>query len=210
VSARDEVLGRIRTALRGSGGSAPEVARDYRQRDGRPPGHPELLDLLADRLVDYRAEVLRCDHDGIRDAVTRALVTGVGENWRREGVLAAPGVPGDWRPEGVADDPGEQAARLAERDAALIGVAWAVAETGTLMLDGGARCGRRALSLLPDCCVCVVEAEQVVGSVPEAFARLDASTPITMVSGPSATSDIELRRVEGVHGPRRLHVVLVV
>ena len=99
--------------------------------------------------------------------------------------------------------------RLADRAAAVTAVAVAIAETGTLVLDGGPLSGRRAISLLPDCLVCVVEAAQVVGGVPEALPRLDPNAPLTMVSGPSATSDIELQRVEGVHGPRTLVVVLV-
>jgi len=124
------------------------------------------------------------------------------------GQLVAPGLPGGWRPDGATEDDGRAAVDLAAFAATVTGVAVAIAETGTLVLDGSPRSGRRALSLLPDCLVCVVTADQVVGSVPEGLARLDPLRPLTMVSGPSATSDIELSRVEGVHGPRTLLVVL--
>jgi L-lactate dehydrogenase complex protein LldG len=117
-------------------------------------------------------------------------------------------VPAGWRPEGVREDDGRPAVELAAFAATITGVAVAIAETGTLVLDGSPACGRRALSLLPDCLVCVVTADQVVGGVPEGVDRLDPLRPLTMVSGPSATSDIELERVEGVHGPRTLLVVL--
>jgi L-lactate dehydrogenase complex protein LldG len=206
MSARDEVLGRIRTAL---GEPRPEVVvpRGYRTTDDRPPA--ELLDVLTDRLEDYRATVLRCAPDAVAATVAAAVEAGLGAGWAPADVVVAPGVPAVWRPDGVTEDDGRPAVGLTDFAATVTGVAVAVAETGTLVLDGGPLSGRRALSLLPDCLVCVVEAGQVVGGVPEALARLDATAPLTMVSGPSATSDIELNRVEGVHGPRTLVVVLV-
>ena len=199
-SAREEVLGRIRTAL-GDRGPVPGVRRDYRTTDDRPL--PELLDVLTDRLEDYKATVVRCGADAVASTVTAALAAHAPGD-----VVVAPGVPQGWRPDGVHEDDGRPAVALAAFAATVTGVSVAIAETGTLVLDGSPACGRRALSLLPDCLVCVVTADQVVGSVPEGLARLDPLRPLTMVSGPSATSDIELQRVEGVHGPRTLMVVL--
>lgn len=206
MSAREEVLGRIRTAL-GERRSDVAVPRDYRTADERPA--EQLRAVLVDRLEDYRASVLRCGPDEVATTVRAALDTGLGAGWHPAAVLVAPGVPAGWRPEGATEDDGRPAVDLAAFAATLTGVAVAIAETGTLVLDGGPLSGRRAVSLLPDCLVCVVAAEQVVGGVPEALARLDPHAPLTMVSGPSATSDIELERVEGVHGPRTLVVVLV-
>ena len=205
-SAREEVLGRIRTAL---GARRPDVGvlRDYRTTDERPA--EQLREVLVDRLEDYKASVLRCGPDEVGATVAAALDTGLGSGWDPASVVAAPGVPGGWRPDGLSEDDGRPAVELAAFAATLTGVAVAIAETGTLVLDGGPVSGRRAVSLLPDCLVCVVEAGQVVGAVPEALRRLDPNAPLTMVSGPSATSDIELERVEGVHGPRTLVVVLV-
>jgi L-lactate dehydrogenase complex protein LldG len=205
VSARDEVLGRIRTAL-GDDRRRPEVIRDYRTSDDRPL--EVLLDVLADRLQDYRATVLRCRGEEVAPTVAAALDGAFGE-WAPADVVVAPGVPADWRPDGTTEDDGRPAPDLVAFSATLTGVSVAIAETGTLVLDGSPACGRRALSLLPDCLVCVVTTDQVVGSVPEGLARLDQTAPLTMISGPSATSDIELSRVEGVHGPRTLLVVLV-
>ena len=128
--------------------------------------------------------------------------------WAPADVVVAPGVPAAWRPQGTTEDDGRPATELVAFAATLTGVSVAIAETGTLVLDGSPLSGRRALSLLPDCLVCVVRADQVVGSVPEGLALLAPTAPLTMVSGPSATSDIELSRVEGVHGPRTLLVVL--
>jgi len=211
VSAREEVLGRIRTALGETRAAVPSVERDYRTAEDTPadtPADAELLALLVDRVEDYRAEVLRCSAADIGATVRTALDRGLGSGWTAEGVVVAPGLPGDWRPDGCDVDDDRPAVQLADRAAAVTAVAVAIAETGTLVLDGSPACGRRALSLLPDCLVCVVTADQVVRGVPEGIARLDPLRPLTMVSGPSATSDIELERVEGVHGPRTLLVVL--
>lgn len=206
-TAREEVLARIRTALSESPAAPTEATRDYRLADDSAAD--VLHERLVDRLEDYKASVFRCGPDDVAATVSAALDGGLGAGWPPESVLAAPGVPPGWRPEGVADDDGGPPVALADRAAALTGVAVAIADTGTLVLDGTPPCGRRALSLLPDCLVCVVTADQVVGSVPEGLARLDPVAPLTMISGPSATSDIELERVEGVHGPRTLLVVLV-
>jgi L-lactate dehydrogenase complex protein LldG len=208
VNARDGVLARIRTALGPDRSPLPDVARDYRTADGRPPGDAGLLDLLVDRLEDYKASVVRCGPGEVSATVTAALRTALGEHSASDVVLA-PGVPAGWRPDGAVVDDGRPAVALADYAATVTGVSVAIAETGTLVLDGSPLCGRRALSLLPDCLVCVVQASQVVGSVPEGLAQLDPLAPLTMISGPSATSDIELQRVEGVHGPRTLVVVLV-
>jgi L-lactate dehydrogenase complex protein LldG len=206
MNAREEVLARIRTALGPDRPAPVEIPRHYRSTDDRPAA--ELLDVLVNRLEDYRATVLRCTPPEIAATVAAALETGLGAGWAPADVVVAPGLPAEWRPAGVREDDGGPPVALAEAAAAVTGVAVAIAETGTLVLDATPLSGRRALSLLPDCLVCVVEAAQVVGGVPEALARLNPVRPLTMVSGPSATSDIELERVEGVHGPRTLVVVL--
>jgi L-lactate dehydrogenase complex protein LldG len=208
VSARDDVLGRIRQALGPTRTTPAQVHRDYRLVDGRPAGDPALLELLVDRVEDYRASVLRCSPAEIGATVRAALDQALGAGWAPSDVVVAPGLDTAWRPDGCDVDDDRPAVQLADRSASLTAVAVGIAETGTLVLDGSPACGRRALSLLPDCLVCVVTADQVVGSVPEGLARLDPLRPLTMVSGPSATSDIELQRVEGVHGPRTLVVVL--
>ena len=130
--------------------------------------------------------------------------------------MIPPDLPAGWRPDGVAlrVDHGLSTAELDEVDGVLSGCAAAIAETGTLVLDGLGASGRRAITLVPDHHICVVRVDQVVAIVPEGVARIAPSvlehrSPITFVSGPSATSDIELNRVEGVHGPRHLHVLIV-
>jgi L-lactate dehydrogenase complex protein LldG len=206
MNARDEVLGRIRAALGAPRPSPPGIARAYRTTDDRPA---EVLQaVLVDRLEDYKATVLRCARADVAAAVAGALDAGLGPGWAGSDVVVAPGLPAPWRPAGVREDDGRPAVGLAAAAAAVTGVAVAIAETGTLVLDGTPSTGRRALSLLPDCLVCVVTADQVAAGVPEGLARLDPGRPLTLISGPSATSDIELSRVEGVHGPRTLVIVL--
>jgi L-lactate dehydrogenase complex protein LldG len=209
LTAREEVLARIRAAL---GGPAPgraavdadEVPRGYRSQ-GELDG-AVLLDVLAERLRDYGCTVRR--------AGPGQVVAAVGEALERRGarrVVVPPGLDPAGLPAGVdvVVDDGLSPAALDAVDGVITGAAVAIAETGTIVLDGSPGQGRRALSLVPDYHVCIVRAGQVVGLVPEALARLDPGRPLTWISGPSATSDIELDRVQGVHGPRTLDVILV-
>jgi L-lactate dehydrogenase complex protein LldG len=203
VSARDEMLARIRAAR--ADAELLEPTRDYRQHGGHEPGAAVLIDLLVDRLLDYRATVRRTDEAGLRAAVAEAL-TATGANGP---ALLPPDLPAEWAPQGHADDGTLSASELDGYAAVVTACRVACAETGTIVLDGAPDQGRRSITLVPDVHVCVVRAEQVVHSVPEMMSRLDATRPTTFISGPSATSDIELDRVEGVHGPRTLSVVLV-
>lgn len=203
MNAREEVLARIRDAL-GENPQVPAVPRSYRPAGEHPPGTPELVDLLEDRLRDYRAGVRRTAPDGVAQAVAAALA-----EHGHPSVVVPSGLDRAVVPDAAIDDPLMDVDALDRVGAVVTACSVAVAETGTLVLDASADQGRRALTLLPDLHVCVVRVDQVVGTVPEALARLDPLRPLTFVSGPSATSDIELQRVEGVHGPRRLEVVLV-
>jgi len=205
--ARAAVLGRVRDALGDARGSEVAVPRDYRRHD--EAGHEAVVDRFAERVSEYRATVFRAAGDD--------LATTLAEACRECGAqrLAVPrDLPDQWRPEGIelVADEGMSPKELDAMDGALTGCALAIAETGTIVLDGGAAQGRRALTLVPDYHLCVVRAESIVGQVPEAIEALGdaihAGRAVTFVSGPSATSDIELIRVEGVHGPRTLHVVI--
>jgi L-lactate dehydrogenase complex protein LldG len=194
MSSKDLVLGRIRAAL-GEGAAVPEIPRDYRRGEAKAD-----LDLLVERLIDYKA-VVHLSED-VAGTVKSILGTGV--------VVVPPGLSPGWLPpevEALVDD-GLPADRIAAADGVVTAAAVAVAETGTIVLDASPDQGRRIITLLPDLHICVLRPDQVVASVPEAVARLDPHRPLTWISGPSATSDIELNRVEGVHGPRTLVVVI--
>jgi L-lactate dehydrogenase complex protein LldG len=210
--ARAQILGRIRAALVDVPGSERagevRVAREYRIADDRP--RVELIALFAQRVDDYRARVQRVSANGLPEAIARVC-----HEQRLQTVAVPPGLPAAWLPDGVklVRDEGLNAAELDRIDGALTGCAAAIAETGTIVLDGGRLSGRRSLTLVPDHHICVVTAEQIHGQIAEALEAVAAAVtgqhaPITLVSGPSATSDIELERVEGVHGPRHLTVLI--
>jgi L-lactate dehydrogenase complex protein LldG len=209
MTARDEVMGRIRTAL-GAGAVVPDIPRAYRGPGSLgDAGSPAVVERFCERVAEYRATVTRVGAGELPATVARLCE---GRGARR--IAVPPGGP-DVLPgvEVVVDDPPLTPQALDALDGVLTGCALAIAETGTIVLDGGERSGRRALTLVPDWHVCVVEAESVVAGVPDAVAALAEAAaegrPITLVSGPSATSDIELERVEGVHGPRTLDVLVV-
>ena len=211
-AAREEILRRIRGAL----GDVPPaetpaevtVAREYR-RAGELSGE-SLVERFAERVADYDAQVRRVAQADLGDAVTAAC----GDLGLRRVALPSD-LPQSWRPHEVeiVEDRGLDAHELDAIDGAVTGCAVAIAETGTLVLDGTGVCGRRLLTLVPDHHVCIVTANQIVGIVPEAIAAVapavrEHRAPITLVSGPSASSDIELSRVQGVHGPRHLVVLI--
>lgn len=195
MSAREEILARVRAATAG----AASVPAPPPVRAGDPASGATLLDLFAERVADYRAVVERCTPDELAGRVAAAV----------EGRVAV--VPQGLGVEvpGAIVDTGLTALELDEVDAVVTEATVGVAETGTIVLEHGAGQGRRALTLVPDLHVCVVRTDQVVPDVPDAVALLDPVRPQTWISGPSATSDIELDRVEGVHGPRSLHVIMV-
>jgi len=203
--AKDEILARVRRAL-ADRPTPPEIPRGYRHEGEHRSGSPELLELLAHRLVDYKATVYHSTVDEISTVLPEALRATLPAGGS---IVVPPGLPDGWAPEGaIVDDGSLTPADLDRVDAVLTACAAACAETGTIALDASPDQGRRSITLVPDRHVCVVRADQVVQTVPELLARLDPLRPLTFISGPSATSDIELQRVEGVHGPRTLVVVL--
>ncbi len=205
MSAREEVLARIRAAVPPVAPASELASVSYRERGQLAT--PALLELLADRLTDYRAVVRRATGATLVATVAAALA----ERGARQ-LVVPPGLDlplPEWA-QATIDD-ALSATELGTFDAVITRAAVAIAETGTIILDGSPGQGRRAISLVPDYHLCIVKAGQVVGLVPEAIASLagTGTRPLTWISGPSATSDIELERVEGVHGPRTLEVILV-
>ncbi|MFJ8542497.1 lactate utilization protein C [Streptomyces sp. NPDC093586] len=222
MSSRERVLGRVRRAL-------ADVPRDTPPVPGRPGGDPryeravardylrehgdrtvaQTVDLLAENLADYRAIVHRATSGELPHLIMRLLAERGSQH-----VLVPPGLPPEWMsaadPVRVHDRAVSTSRELDGVESVVTGCAVAIAETGTIVLDGSPDQGRRRITLVPDHHICVVRVPgQVVASVPQALERLDPARPLTWISGPSATSDIELDRVEGVHGPRTLEVALV-
>ena len=210
---RTLILNRIRRALRDipaeeTPADVP-VPREYR----RSHATGDLVALFAERAADYRADVTRTDEQNLPAVIARVL--------GRRGIrvlVAPPRFPAAWQAEWpagtdgrdvIGDEPPLTVARLDASDGVITTAALAIAETGTIVLDGGPSQGRRALTLLPDYHLCIVRADQIAADVPDAVHRLDPVRPTTMISGPSATSDIENTRVEGVHGPRTLEIIIV-
>lgn len=217
-NAREQMLQRIQTAL--NKGAATEqtnqepsitetVLRNYRQRDEAP--RADIINRFIERVTEYKAQVRRVAEDQLAATIAEALTArGV------ERLVMPADLPAAWLPASITPlrDAGDLSYELLSNShGVLTGCALGIAQTGTIVLDHGALQGRRAISLVPDYHLCIVRAAQIVGLLPEAMTQLEAAVragrPITFISGPSATSDIELNRVEGVHGPRTLEVLVV-
>ncbi len=213
MNGRDEILARVAGAHR----AAPppnlryeDISREYRTTSDSST--EVLTELLIDRLVDYRALVRQCSEDDLGATIAQALAERGADT-----IVAAAGLDPSWMAnlslsvltDAVSSDDQLSVSQLEAVDGVITSCAVAIAETGTLILDGSLGQGRRVLTLIPDYHLCVVLPDQIVADVPQALARLEATRPLTMISGPSATSDIELNRVEGVHGPRTLEVIIV-
>ncbi|MEW2358501.1 LUD domain-containing protein [Spirillospora sp. NPDC029432] len=211
MSARDTVLARVREALGAARGTRVPVPRDYRVRltGEEAPTRADVVALFTERVAENGATVRHVGADGLATAIAAAL-------WAREAkrIIAPADLPFGWlagleEVHAQADSPLLDPAALDGLDGVVTGCAVAVARTGTIVLDGGRAQGRRALTLVPDYHLCVVHADQIVGTVPEAVARLDPARPLTWISGPSMTEDVGLERVPGPHGPRALDVFVV-
>jgi L-lactate dehydrogenase complex protein LldG len=208
------MLARIRAAI--GDASRPDVDQAYQELPRRylAAHHDgDIVALFAERAADYRAVVERLPAGELPAAVARVLA-GRAQEPGKSGFVIPAGLPEEWLSKLtgevalIHDDPPLSAAQLDQLAGVVTGCAVAIAETGTIVLDHGPAQGRRALTLVPDFHLVIVGAEQVAADLPDSFGQLDPARPQTLISGPSATSDIELIRVEGVHGPRTLHILL--
>ena len=196
MSARDDILGRVRSAIRDAEPPS-NIPREYRTATD------DDLQTFFDRLAHYEAKTHQVAEHDLDQAVCELVGDGK--------IVAPAGIPDAWVANPLTDDPPLDPHDLDASDGVITTCALAIAQTGTIVLDGGPGMGRRALTLVPDYHLCVVRQEQIVSSVPEAITQLqtDPTRPLTFISGPSATVDIEMVRVRGVHGPRRLEVIVV-
>jgi L-lactate dehydrogenase complex protein LldG len=212
LTAGGPAAGQRANADAGTDAAYAALARRYLRAHHDPAAH-DIAALFAERAADYRAIVERVPESGLAAAVSSVLSA-------RAATIPGPfvvpeGLPAGWLAELPAeitlarDEPPLSAAELDRMSGVVTGCAVAIAETGTIILDHGPGQGRRAITLVPDFHLVVVREDQIAPDLADAFARLDPARPHTLISGPSATSDIELIRVEGVHGPRNLHVLIV-
>ena len=222
-NARKRILQRIQTALNtdtppiAAADASPQhlpanetILRAYRQRD--ESSRDDMINRFVERVTEYKAVVRRVEEGQLASAIAESLAArGV------ERLVIAADLPGEWLPPTLTllrDDGDLSYETLGSSHGVLTACALGIAQTGTIVLDHGPLQGRRAISLVPDYHLCIVRADQIVGLMPEAMPQLEAAVragrPITFISGPSATSDIELNRVEGVHGPRTLEVLVVI
>ncbi|QTI69217.1 LutC/YkgG family protein [Gordonia polyisoprenivorans] len=208
MSAREDILSRVRAAISDVDDASRASGIDWDYGQAVPTGDLDTVGRFAERVADYRAVVERVGEYDLAQRISAALAEVDGPVLADPALRLRLGIEGNW-----IDDETLSPTQLDRVGAVVTTAAVGIANTGTIVLDHGVGQGRRALSLVPDVHLCLVDAAQIVSDVPEAVARLiadgTAARPQTWISGPSATSDIELDRVEGVHGPRTLHVVIV-
>ncbi len=202
MDSRERILTRVKEAV--AGARSPEVPRDY---DRQLPADTDLVALLVERITDYHADVQVIEPAALSGTIGSTLA-----QYRATSVVVPSDLPSEWLTtvtcQVLTDDGSLSATDLDSVHAVITSSAVSVALTGTIVLDAGPGQGRRVISLVPDLHICVVDQASIVGSIPEAVGRLDPVRPLTWISGPSATSDIELNRIEGVHGPRHLVVLI--